>query len=89
MRRAPGRPLLRRAVVPVGCVIVIVGLLLTLSGSLPVVVLGLAVMTAGFLRRPRCGQDGVATRAHAGGVAADRPSLYLFAYYTNTVVPAA
>ncbi len=75
----------RRAVVPVGCVIVIVGLLLTLSGSLPVVVLGLAVMTAGFFAVHGVASGWVATRAHAGGVAAGQAaSLYLFAYYLGS-----
>jgi MFS transporter, YNFM family, putative membrane transport protein len=75
----------RRAVAPVGCVIVTVGLLLTLSGSLPVVVLGLAVMTAGFFAVHGVASGWVATRAHAGGVAAGQAaSLYLFAYYLGS-----
>jgi MFS transporter, YNFM family, putative membrane transport protein len=75
----------RRAVVPVGCVIAIVGLLLTLAGSLPVVVLGLAVMTAGFFAVHGVASGWVATRAHAGGVAAGQAaSLYLFAYYLGS-----
>ena len=75
----------RRAVVPVGCVIAIVGLLITLAGSLPVVVLGLAVMTAGFFAVHGVASGWVATRAHAGGVAAEQAaSLYLFAYYLGS-----
>ncbi|MDK3256902.1 MFS transporter [Blastococcus capsensis] len=72
----------RRAVVPVGCLIAVTGILLTLAGSLPVVVLGLAVMTAGFFAVHGVASGWVPTRAHAGGAAAGQAaSLYLFAYY--------
>ncbi|WP_041775753.1 MFS transporter [Blastococcus saxobsidens] len=72
----------RRAVVPVGCLITVAGILLTLAGSLPVVVLGLAVMTGGFFAVHGVASGWVPTRAHAGGAAAGQAaSLYLFAYY--------
>jgi YNFM family putative membrane transporter len=72
----------RRGVVPVGCLITVAGVLLTLAGSLPIVVLGLAVMTAGFFAVHGVASGWVPTRAHAGGVAAGQAaSLYLFAYY--------
>ena len=75
----------RRAVVPVGCAIAIAGVLITLADSLPVVVLGLAVLTAGFFAVHGVVSGWVPTRAHAGGVAAGQAaSLYLFAYYLGS-----
>jgi len=77
----------RRGVVPVGCLITVGGILLTLLGSLPLVVLGLAVMTAGFFTVHGVVSGWVPTRAHAGGVAAGQAaSLYLFAYYLGSSV---
>lgn len=77
----------RRAVVPVGCGIAVVGVLLTLPGPLPVVVTGLAVMTAGFFAVHGVASGWVPMRAHAGGVAAGQAaSLYLFAYYAGSSV---
>jgi MFS transporter, YNFM family, putative membrane transport protein len=77
----------RRGVVPVGCLVFVAGVLLTLPASLPVVVLGLAVMTAGFFAVHGVASGWVATRAHAGGVAAGQAaSLYLFAYYLGSSV---
>jgi YNFM family putative membrane transporter len=77
----------RRAVVPIGCGIALAGVLLTLVGSLPVIVLGLAVMTAGFFAVHGVASGWVPTRAHAGGVAAGQAaSLYLFAYYVGSSV---
>jgi YNFM family putative membrane transporter len=77
----------RRTVVPVGCAITIAGVLLTVPASLPVVVLGLAVMTAGFFVVHGVASGWVPTRAHAGGVASGQAaSLYLFAYYLGSSV---
>jgi YNFM family putative membrane transporter len=77
----------RRAVVPIGCMIAITGAVLTLSDSLPVVVLGVAVLTAGFFAVHGVASGWVPTRAHAGGVAAGQAaSLYLFAYYLGSSV---
>ncbi|MCW3817872.1 MFS transporter [Micromonospora sp. DR5-3] len=77
----------RRTVVPVGCLITVAGLLLTLPGSLPVVVLGLAVLTAGFFVVHGVASGWVPTRAHAGGAASGQAaSLYLFAYYLGSSV---
>jgi YNFM family putative membrane transporter len=77
----------RRGVVPVGCLVFLAGVLLTLPASLPLVVLGLAVMTAGFFAVHGVASGWVATRAHAGGVAAGQAaSLYLFAYYLGSSV---
>jgi MFS transporter, YNFM family, putative membrane transport protein len=77
----------RRAVVPVACLIAVAGVLVTLPDTLPVVVLGLAVMTAGFFAAHGVASGWVPTRAHAGGVAAGQAaSLYLFAYYLGSSV---
>jgi len=77
----------RRAVVPIGALIALVGVLLTLTGSLPVIVLGVAVLTAGFFAVHGVASGWVPTRAHAGGVAAGQAaSLYLFAYYLGSSV---
>ena len=62
-------------------------MLLTLPGSLPVDVLGLAIMTAGFFAVHGVASGWVPTRAHAGGVASGQAaSLYLFAYYLGSSV---
>ncbi len=68
-------------VMPVGCAIILAGVLLTMSGTLPVLLLGLAVMTAGFFVVHGVASGWVPTRATASGVAAGQAaSLYLFAY---------
>jgi YNFM family putative membrane transporter len=77
----------RRTVMPVGCLVTVAGVLLTLPAALPVVVLGLAVMTAGFFAVHGVASGWVPVRAHAGGVAAGQAaSLYLFAYYLGSSV---
>jgi YNFM family putative membrane transporter len=77
----------RRSVVPIGCLITAAGIALTLPTSLPVVVLGLAVMTAGFFVVHGVASGWVPGRAHAGGIAAGQAaSLYLFAYYLGSSV---
>jgi MFS transporter, YNFM family, putative membrane transport protein len=77
----------RRTVVPVGCLVAVAGILLTLPGSLPAVVVGLAVLTAGFFAVHGVASGWVPTRAHAGGIAAGQAaSLYLFAYYLGSSV---
>ena len=77
----------RRAVVPAGCLISAAGVLLTLPASLPCIVAGLAVMTAGFFAVHGVASSWVPVRAHAGGVAsAQAASLYLFAYYLGSSV---
>jgi YNFM family putative membrane transporter len=61
--------------------------LVTLPDTLPLVVFGLAVMTAGFFASHGIASGWVPTRAHAGGVAAGQAaSLYLFAYYLGSSV---
>jgi YNFM family putative membrane transporter len=77
----------RRTIVPAGCLITVAGVLLTLPDSLPLVVLGLAVMTAGFFVVHGVASGWVPARAHAGGVASGQAaSLYLFAYYLGSSV---
>jgi MFS transporter, YNFM family, putative membrane transport protein len=76
-----------RTVVPAGCLIAVAGVLLTLPGSLPAIVLGLAVMTGGFFIVHGVVSGWVPARAHAGGVASGQAaSLYLFAYYLGSSV---
>jgi YNFM family putative membrane transporter len=77
----------RRTVMPIGCAITAAGLLLTLSGALPVIVLGLAVTTAGFFIVHGVASGWVPARAYAGGVAAGQAaSFYMFAYYLGSSV---
>lgn len=77
----------RRAVMPVGAVLTAAGLFLTLSGHLVIVVLGLAVLTAGFFCLHGVASGWVPVRAHAGGVAAGQAaSLYLVAYYAGSSI---
>jgi len=77
----------RRAVVPVGSLLFVAGVLLTLPDSIVAVVSGLAVMTIGFFAVHGVASGWVPTRAHAGGVAAGQAaSLYLFAYYLGSSV---
>ena len=77
----------RRSVVPVGCLITAAGIGLTLSPFLTVVVLGLAVMTAGFFVVHGVASGWVPGWAHAGGVAAGQAaSLYLSACHLGSAV---
>jgi YNFM family putative membrane transporter len=77
----------RRAVVPVGCLVTVLGVQLTLPDALGWLVAGLGVMTAGFFAVHGIASGWVPTRAHAGGVAAGQAaSLYLFAYYLGSSV---
>jgi YNFM family putative membrane transporter len=77
----------RRTVVPVGCLVTAAGVLLTLPDFLPLLVFGLAVMTAGFFAVHGVASGWVPTRAHAGGAASGQAaSIYLFAYYLGASV---
>ena len=74
----------RRAVLPLGCVVALVGVLLTLPASLPLLVIGLALVVAGFFAVHGVASGWVPARAHAAGLAtAQAASLYLFAYYVG------
>lgn len=77
----------RRTVVPAGALITMAGVAVTLATPLPLVVLGVAVMTAGFFVVHGVASGWVPVRAAAGGVAAAQAaSLYLFAYYLGSSV---
>ena len=77
----------RRAVVPPACVLTLVGLGLTAFAPLPLVVTGLAVMTAGFFAVHGVASGWAAARAQVGsGATAQAASLYLFAYYLGSSV---
>jgi MFS transporter, YNFM family, putative membrane transport protein len=77
----------RRAVVPTACLITLVGVSITLASPLPIVIAGLAVMTAGFFAVHGVVNGWVAARAHlGGGGTAQAASLYLFAYYLGSAV---
>ncbi len=75
----------RRAVLPLGCLMAVGGVLLTLVPSLPGVVMGLALLTAGFFGVHGVASGWVPARAYAGGVATGQAAaLYLFAYYLGS-----
>jgi YNFM family putative membrane transporter len=77
----------RRAVMPFGCLLTAVGLLLTLPDSLWITVLGLAVMTAGFFCVHGVASGWVPVRAFAAGVGPGQAaSLYLFSYYAGSSI---
>ena len=77
----------RRVVVPGGAVLTLVGFLLTLARPLPVVVLGLAVVTGGFFAVHGVSSGWVAARADlfSGGIG-QAASLYLVSYYLGASV---
>jgi MFS transporter, YNFM family, putative membrane transport protein len=56
----------RRTVVPANCLVSAAGVLVTLPGSPPAIVLGLAMMTAGFFGIHGVASSWVPVRAHAG-----------------------
>lgn len=77
----------RRSVLAVGTVVFAAGLLLTIPDSLPVIIIGLAVMTGGFFAVHGIASGWVPARAHAAGLAPGAAaSLYLFAYYLGSSV---
>lgn len=77
----------RRAVLPLGCLLAACGALLTLPRWLPVVVIGLGLLTAGFFAVHGVASGWVPARAHAGGATAGQAaSLYLFTYYLGSSV---
>jgi YNFM family putative membrane transporter len=77
----------RRTVLPVCGVITLLGLLLTLARPLPVVVLGLAVMTVGFFATHGVASGWVPTRAEMGpGGTGQAAAIYVFAYYLGSSV---
>lgn len=77
----------RRAVLPLGCALAVTGALVTLPSSLPVVIVGLALLTMGFFAVHGVASGWVPARAHAGGVATGQAaSIYLFTYYLGSSV---
>lgn len=77
----------RRTVLPVGCLAALVGVTLTLSPALPLIVLGLALLTAGFFVVHGIASGWVAVRAHAAGASASQAAaFYLFSYYVGSSV---
>ncbi|MFK4083899.1 MFS transporter [Kribbella sp. NPDC020789] len=77
----------RRAVVPVGCLITLAGVAITLAAPLALIVVGLAVMTAGFFAVHGVASGWVPARAHAAGIGtAQASSMYLFSFYFGSSV---
>ncbi len=77
----------RRTVLPAGCLMAAAGALLTLPDSLPLLVAGLALLTAGFFAMHGVASGWVPARAHAGAVSTGQAaSLYLFTYYLGSSV---
>jgi MFS transporter, YNFM family, putative membrane transport protein len=64
-----------------------VGLALTLPATVPTLVAGLVLLTAGFFVVHGTASGWVTARAHAGGVASGQAaSLYVFTYYVGSSV---
>lgn len=77
----------RRATIPAGCAVALTGALLTLSGSLPVIVLGMGALTVGFFCVHGLASGWVTSRAHLAGVSTGQAAaFYLFAYYVGASV---
>lgn len=77
----------RRAVLPVAVGITLAGLGVTLASPLAVVVVGMAVLTAGWFAAHGVASGWVSARAHhGGGGTGQASSLYLFAYYLGSSV---
>lgn len=77
----------RRAVLPAGCLVASLGVLLTLASSLPILVLGVGLLTVGFFAVHGVTSGWVPARAHAGGVTTGQAAaLYLFSYYLGSSV---
>lgn len=77
----------QRAVVPIAALVTIGGVALTLIGSIPVIIIGTAVMTAGFFATHGLASGWVAARAGAGvGGAAQAASIYMVSYYIGSSV---
>jgi YNFM family putative membrane transporter len=77
----------RRAVLPVGGLVAVSGLAVSLVDSLPVVVLGTALLVVGFFAVHGVASGWVPARAHAGAVStAQAASFYLFTYYAGSSV---
>ena len=77
----------RRATIPTGCAVALGGVLLTLDGSLPLVVAGVAALTVGFFCIHGLASGWVTARAHLAGVSTGQAAaFYLFSYYVGSSV---
>jgi YNFM family putative membrane transporter len=77
----------RRATIPAGCALALVGAWLTLASALPVIVLGMAALTVGFFCVHGVASGWVTSRAHLAGVGtAQAAAFYAFAYYVGASV---
>jgi YNFM family putative membrane transporter len=77
----------RRAITPIGCAIALVGVLLTLPASLPVIIAGVGALTVGFFIVHGLASSWVAARSHAFGVSTGQAAaFYLFSYYLGSSV---
>lgn len=74
----------RRTVLPLGVLLTIGGLALTATASLPLIVLGIATLTAGFFAGHSVASSWVGRRA--AGSAGQASALYLLAYYAGSSV---
>lgn len=74
----------RARMLPIGIGLELAGALLTLSGSLPVIVLGIALVTFGFFASHSVASSWVG--AQARGARAQAAALYLFLYYLGSSV---
>lgn len=76
-----------RTVEPLLLLAMLLGLLLTLAEPLPIVVLGVAILTGGFFGAHGVASGWVASRASLStGTPGQASSLYLFAYYLGSSV---
>jgi YNFM family putative membrane transporter len=77
----------RRTVVAAGCLVTATGTALTLAAPLPLIVAGLALLTAGFFAVHGVASGWVPARAHDRGIASGpAASLYLVAFYAGSSI---
>jgi YNFM family putative membrane transporter len=74
----------RRLVIAFGFVIALAGIVLTLSPMLPIVILGISLLTAGFFVAHSATSGAVG--ANAGDAKGHASSLYLFFYYMGSSI---
>jgi MFS transporter, YNFM family, putative membrane transport protein len=77
----------RRAIAPFGCAVAFGGVLLTLTRSLPVVIVGIGALTIGFFAVHGLASGWVTARSHASGASPSQAAaFYLFSYYVGSSV---
>jgi YNFM family putative membrane transporter len=74
----------RRTVLPLGVLLTLGGLALTATASLPLIVVGIATLTAGFFAGHSVASSWVGRRA--AGAAGQASALYLLAYYAGSSI---